>query len=63
MRTDSQGVPIIDAPLCSPVRLIGAYLRWWMYFKADDPRGSLWFYLRWHRRPYEAYCKHITWMC
>lgn len=52
-----------DSPMLSPVRLIGAYLRWWMYFKEDCPRGSLWFYLRWHRRPYEAYVRQIKWMC
>jgi hypothetical protein len=62
MRCDENGTPIIDQPLCSPVRLIGAYLRWWMYVKADDPHGSLWFCLRWHRRGYEAYVKRITWM-
>lgn len=58
-----------DSHLLSPVRLIGAFLRWWMYFKQASidlehcPHGSLWFYLRWHRRPYEAYVRNIKWMC
>jgi hypothetical protein len=51
-----------DASLLSPVRLIGAFVRWWHICLDRDYHVSLLCHLLYHRRGHKAYGKRVKWM-
>jgi len=54
-KVDADGVPIIDEPLFSPMRILGGVLLWTYYCEQGYTWLRLWDFVVYHRRPYASH--------